>query len=59
MKYIVLDSLGNCMRVFNTYEEASNYKLAFGNRKWKISIREHLQKKQLYVTLKQSPKPQN
>lgn len=42
MKYIVLDSLGNCMRVFNTYEEASNYKLAFGNARWKISIREHL-----------------
>ena len=59
MKYIVLDSLGNRMRVFNTYEEASNYKLAFGNTKWKISIREHLQKRQLYATLKQSQKLQN
>lgn len=36
MKYVVKDSLGNTMRIFDTYQEASNYK-ALGNRGWSIT----------------------
>ena len=34
--YNVFDSLGNFMRRFPTYKQASNYKLAYGNKCWKI-----------------------
>lgn len=34
--YRVYDSLGNFMRSFPTYQQASNYKLAFGNYGWTI-----------------------
>ena len=34
--YCVYDSMGNLMRVFPTYKQASNYKLAFGNYGWTI-----------------------
>lgn len=36
-KYYVYDSLGNLMKVFPTYEQASNYKFAYGNYSWTIS----------------------
>jgi len=36
--YKVYDSLGNFMRKFPTYEQASNYKLAYGNRSWTIKM---------------------
>ena len=36
MKYIVLDSLGNYMKLFRTYQAASTYKFAYGNYGWKI-----------------------
>lgn len=35
-KYQVKDSLGNTIRVFNTYKEALNYKQIFGNYGWYI-----------------------
>lgn len=34
--YKVYDSLGNFMRSFPTYQQASNYKFAFGNYGWTI-----------------------
>lgn len=34
--YRVYDSLGNFMRSFPTYQQASTYKLAFGNYGWTI-----------------------
>lgn len=34
--YKVYDSLGNFLRSFRTYKEASNYKFVFGNPNWKI-----------------------
>ena len=34
--YKVYDSLGNFMRRFPTYKQASNYKLAYGNKCWTI-----------------------
>ena len=34
--YRVYDSLGNFLRSFPTYQQASNYKLAFGNYGWVI-----------------------
>lgn len=37
MRYIVRDSLGNFMRSFKTYKEASTYKFAYGNYQWTIS----------------------
>lgn len=36
LKYGVYDSLGNFMRRFPTYKQASNYKLAYGNYGWTI-----------------------
>lgn len=36
MKYTVLDSLGNVMGRFPTYQQASTFKLARGNYKWTI-----------------------
>lgn len=35
--YRVYDSLGNFMRSFPTYQQASNYKFAFGNCGWTIN----------------------
>lgn len=34
--YKVYDSLGNLMRVFNSYQAASIYKMTFGNCGWTI-----------------------
>lgn len=34
--YRVYDSLGNFLRSFPTYQQASTYKLAFGNYGWTI-----------------------
>lgn len=34
--YIVYDSLGNYIRQFDTYQQASTYKLAKGNYSWQI-----------------------
>lgn len=34
--YKVYDSLGNLMRVFSSYQAASNYKSIFGNYNWYI-----------------------
>lgn len=34
--YKVFDSLGNFMRKFPTYKQASNYKLAYRNLSWTI-----------------------
>lgn len=36
MKYIVKDSLGNTMKVFPNYKQASNYKFVNGNYQWTI-----------------------
>ena len=36
MQYVVFDSLGNFMRRFPTYRQASNYRLAYGNSSWTI-----------------------
>ena len=36
MKYIVLDSLGNVMGKFRTYQQASTFKFARGNYNWRI-----------------------
>lgn len=35
-KYIVKDSLGNFIKSFITYKEASEYKFTFGNYNWEI-----------------------
>lgn len=35
--YRVYDSLGNFIKSFPTYQQASNYKLAFGNYGWTIT----------------------
>lgn len=34
--YKVYDSLGNLVRRFPTYRQASNYKFAYGNTGWTI-----------------------
>ena len=34
--YKVYDSLGNFMRKFPTYKQASNYKLSYGNVNWTV-----------------------
>lgn len=34
--YKVYDSLGNFIRSFPIYQQASNYKLAYGNSNWTI-----------------------
>jgi hypothetical protein len=34
--YKVFDSLGNYLRSFPTYSQASNYKYAYGNMGWTI-----------------------
>lgn len=34
--YIVKDSLGNTMKVFPNYRQASTYKFAYGNQYWSI-----------------------
>lgn len=34
--YKVFDSLGNFMRRFPTYEQAYDYKFAYGNNSWTI-----------------------
>ena len=39
MKYIVLDSLGNVMGKFHTYQQASTFKFARGNYGWSITFR--------------------
>jgi hypothetical protein len=36
--YKVYDSMGNFMRRFPTYKQASNYKLAYGNCGWTIKF---------------------
>lgn len=36
MKYTVLDSLGNVMGRFHTYQQASTFKFARGNYGWRI-----------------------
>lgn len=36
MRYIVLDSLGNVMGRFHTYQQASTFKSARGNYGWRI-----------------------
>ena len=36
MKYLVLDSLGNAMGRFPTYQQASTFKFARGNYGWRI-----------------------
>lgn len=36
MRYKVCDSLGNTMRIFPTYKQASIYKFAYGNYSWYI-----------------------
>lgn len=38
MKYKVLDSLGNIMGNFPTYQQASTFKFARGNYNWTISV---------------------
>jgi len=34
--YKVYDSLGNLMRMFNTYQDAAVYKMTYGNKCWTI-----------------------
>ena len=34
--YEVTDSYGNIIRTFKTYQEAVNYKQAYGNKYWYI-----------------------
>lgn len=36
MRYTVLDSLGNVMGRFHTYQQASTFKFARGNCEWRI-----------------------
>ena len=36
MYYKVYDSIGNFMRKFPTYKQASNYKSAYGNVNWTV-----------------------
>lgn len=36
--YKVYDSLGNFMRKFPTYKQASNYKFTYGNKCWTIKF---------------------
>ena len=36
LKYKVYDSLGNLMRVFHSYQAASEYKFVYGNYSWTI-----------------------
>lgn len=36
LKYRVYDSLGNLMRVFRSYQAASEYKFTYGNYGWTI-----------------------
>lgn len=36
--YKVYDSMGNFMKRFPTYKQASNYKLAYGNKYWIIKM---------------------
>ena len=36
LKYKVYDSLGNLMRVFYSYQAASEYKFVYGNYSWTI-----------------------
>ena len=36
--YKVYDSLGNLMGKFSTYQAATNYKQAFGNCQWYITL---------------------
>lgn len=36
MKYLVKDSIGNTIRVFSTYKEASEYMFTYGGNKWTI-----------------------
>ena len=40
--YEVYDSYGNFMRVFETYQEAANYKQAYGNKYWSINFIDHI-----------------
>ena len=36
LKYKVYDSFGNLMRVFHSYQAASEYKFVYGNYSWII-----------------------
>lgn len=36
MKYKVIDSTGNPLRIFTSFKEASIYKLSKGNSTWNI-----------------------
>ena len=36
--YKVYDSLGNFIKRFPTFQQASNYKLAYGNNYWVIKM---------------------